>query len=249
MYRQMGLLVKEGRAARPGTLRQCVSAGEALPDATRTLWRSATGIEITDGIGSTELIHIFIASAGADVRPGAIGRVVPGYEACIVDEQMRPLPPGGVGRLAVRGPTGCRYLADPRQANYVQAGWNLTGDTFRMDEDGYFYYQARNDDMIVSAGYNIAGPEVESALLLHPAVAECGVVGVHDDERGQIVKAFVVLKPGFVADAGLTRELQDHVKQTIAPYKYPRAIDYLPALPRTETGKLQRYRLREPAAG
>lgn len=244
MYRQMGMMVREGKSPLPATLRQCVAAGEALPDATRTLWRATTGIEITDGIGSTELIHIFIASSGDDVRPGAIGRVVPGYEACIVDEQMRRLPPGSTGRLAVKGPTGCRYLADPRQANYVQDGWNLTGDTFRMDKDGYFYYQARSDDMIVSAGYNIAGPEVESALMLHPAVAECGVIGAPDDERGQIVKAFVVLKAGFTGGETLTRDLQEHVKRTIAPYKYPRAIEYPAALPRTETGKLQRYKLR-----
>ena len=169
---------------------------------------------------------------------------MPGYRACVMDDAGRPLPPGRVGQLAVKGPTGCRYLADPRQANYVRDGWNYTGDAYLVDEDGYFVFQARSDDMIVSAGYNIAGPEVESALLMHPAVLECGVVGLDDAERGQIVTAFVVLKPGHAADAAMTGELQDFVKRTIAPYKYPRSIRYLPALPRTETGKLQRFRLR-----
>ena len=228
------------------SLGKSVSAGEALPDATRQLWKQATGLEMIDGIGSTELIHIFISAAPSDVRRGAIGRVVPGYEARIVDEDMNTLPPGTVGRLAVRGPTGCRYLADPRQANYVRDGWNLTGDTFSMDEDGYFVYRARSDDMIVSAGYNIAGPEVEAALLTHDAVAEAGVVGVPDAERGAIVKAFVVLEAGHAGDAAMVRALQEHVKSTIAPYKYPRAIEFRDALPRTETGKLQRFRLREP---
>lgn len=227
------------------SLRRCVSAGEALPDATRQLWRQATGIEIIDGIGSTEMIHIFIASSRADVRRGAIGRVVPGYEARVVDDAMRTLAPGQVGRLAVRGPTGCRYLADERQLQYVRDGWNLTGDTFSMDDDGYFFYQARSDDMIVSAGYNIAGPEVESALLEHAAVAECGVVGAPDAERGQIVRAFVVLKPGHAAGEAMAQVLQAHVRETIAPYKYPRSIVFVDALPRTETGKLQRFRLRD----
>jgi len=178
------------------------------------------------------------------VRPGTIGRVVPGYEARVVDDAMNTLPPGQVGRLAVRGPTGCRYLADERQRDYVRDGWNLTGDTFSMDADGYFAFQARSDDMIVSAGYNIAGPEVESALLTHDAVAEAGVIGVADEARGQIVKAFIVLKPGFAAGDAMCRTLQDHVKASIAPYKYPRAIEFREALPRTETGKLQRFRLR-----
>jgi 2-aminobenzoate-CoA ligase len=233
------------------SLRACVSAGEALPDATRQLWKQASGIEMIDGIGSTEMIHIFISSAGADVRRGAIGKVVPGYQAMIVDDEMRPLPPNTVGRLAVRGPTGCRYLADERQRSYVQAGWNLPGDTFLMDEDGYFYYQARSDDMIISAGYNIAGPEVEAALMTHPAVAECGVVGAPDSERGQVVRAYVVLRAGAMerapSSAVLIRELQDHVKQAIAPYKYPRSIIFRSELPRTETGKLQRFRLRDEA--
>ena len=240
-YRQMAALASGFDLS---SLRASVSAGEALPDATRQVWKQATGLEMTDGIGSTEMIHIFISSTGSDVRKGAIGKPVPGYEACIVDEQMRPVPPGTPGRLAVRGPTGCKYLADARQATAVQNGWNLTGDSFLMDADGYLFYQARADDMIISAGYNIAGPEVESALLLHEAVAECGVVGAPDAERGQVVKAFVVLKPGFAADDGMVKTLQDYVKATIAPYKYPRTIQFVDGLPRTETGKLKRYALR-----
>jgi len=230
-------------------VRKCVSAGEALPAATRLGWKEATGIEIIDGIGATEMLHIFISHDEAHARPGATGVAVPGYTACVMDDDGRPVRAGEVGRLAVKGPTGCRYLNDDRQRQYVRDGWNYTGDAYRQDEDGWFVYQARTDDMIVSAGYNIAGPEVESALLLHPAVAECGVVGAPDDERGQIVKAYVVLKPGHAADAATTRALQDFVKQTIAPYKYPRAVDFLEQLPRTETGKLQRFRLREIAAG
>jgi 2-aminobenzoate-CoA ligase len=229
------------------TLRKCVSAGEALPAATRQLWKTATGIEIIDGIGSTELFHIFISHDEAHARPGATGLPVPGYAARVVDDSGRPVPAGVVGRLAVKGPTGCRYLADPRQTQYVKDGWNYTGDAYLIDEAGYFVFQARTDDMIVSAGYNIAGPEVEGALLLHPAVAECGVVGATDEQRGQIVKAYVVLKAGYTADETTTRALQDFVKQTIAPYKYPRAIEYVPSLPRTETGKLQRFKLRQSA--
>jgi 2-aminobenzoate-CoA ligase len=208
------------------------------------LWKEATGIEIIDGIGSTEMIHIFISSPPEAVRRGAIGKVVPGYEARIVDDEMNELPPDTVGKLAVKGPTGCRYLADARQLNYVKKGWNLPGDTFRMDADGYFYYQARSDDMIVSGGYNIAGPEVEAALMMHDAVAECGVIGVPDEARGQIVKAFVVLEPGYTGSEAMAAALQDFVKQAIAPYKYPRAIEFRESLPRTETGKLQRFRLR-----
>lgn len=241
-YRQMAPLAARFDLS---SLRACVSAGEALPDATRELWRQATGIELIDGIGSTEMIHIFISAAGADVRRGAIGKVVPGYQACIVDEAMKPLPPGAIGRLAVRGPTGCRYLDDPRQANYVKQGWNLPGDTFSMDADGYFTYHARSDDMIVSAGYNIAGPEVEAALMQHPAVAECGVVGVPDEARGQVVKAFVVTRHGQTPGPMLVGELQDFVKAAIAPYKYPRQIVFVASLPRTETGKLQRFKLRQ----
>jgi 2-aminobenzoate-CoA ligase len=197
-----------------------------------------------DGIGATEMLHIFIAAIEEEIRPGATGKPVPGYEAKVIDEEGRDLPPGSVGRLAVRGPTGCRYLADERQQKYVQDGWNVTGDTYLMDEDGYFWYQARSDDMIISSGYNIAGPEVEAALLTHPAVAECGVVGAPDDGRGTVVKAYVVLRPDHVPGADLTKALQDHVKQEIAPYKYPRVIEFVDALPRTQTGKLQRFELR-----
>ena len=238
-------LVAYADLLRGSALRQCVSAGEALPAATRTLWREATGIELIDGIGATELLHIFISADEHDARPGATGKAVPGYRACILDDEGRPLPPGQVGRLAVKGPTGCRYLDDERQRQYVQHGWNVTGDAYLMDADGYFVYQARTDDMIVSAGYNIAAPEVEGALLAHPAVAECGVIGVPDEVRGQIVKAFVVLRPGAVAGPALVAELQDFVRQSVAPYKYPRAIRFVAALPRTGTGKIQRFRLRD----
>ena len=249
-YRQMALLLQSGK--HPGataTLRQSVSAGEALPDATRQAWKRATGLEMIDGIGGTEVMHIYISAAGQDVRPGAIGRVVPGFEARIVDGAMQPLPPGQVGRLALRGPTGCRYLADVRQKEFVRNGWNLPGDAFLMDDDGYFFHQARTDDMIVSAGYNIAGPEVESALLQHDAVAECGVVGAPDEERGRVVKAFVVLREGRQASHALVVELQTFVKAAIAPYKYPRQIEFVDVLPRTETGKLQRFRLRAKEEG
>jgi 2-aminobenzoate-CoA ligase len=222
-----------------------VSAGEGLPDATRQLWKEASGIEMLDGIGATEMFHIFISSAGADVRRGAIGKAVPGYQAKVVDDEGRELPRGTVGKLAVIGPTGCRYLDEARQANYVRDGWNYPGDAFLQDADGYFFYQARADDMIITAGYNVGGPEVEDALLKHPAVAECGVIGKPDDERGMIVKAFCVLKPGHEADAAMVKRLQEHVKAMIAPYKYPREIEFVPSLPRTETGKLQRFRLRQ----
>ncbi|MEQ8398721.1 AMP-binding protein [Thalassobaculum sp.] len=226
------------------SLRKCVSAGETLPKPTWDDWFAATGIKMQDGIGATEMLHIFISATLDEIRPGATGKVVPGYQAKVVGPDGAELPPGQIGRLAVRGPTGCRYLADNRQRKYVEDGWNLTGDTYRMDEDGYFWYQARNDDMIVSSGYNIGGPEVEAALLSHPAVAECGVVAQPDPDRGSIVKAYVVLKPGQTADPALTKALQDHVKAEIAPYKYPRSIEYLSALPRTDTGKLKRYELR-----
>jgi 2-aminobenzoate-CoA ligase len=242
-YRSMAA---QGELLRQTPLRRCVSAGEALPAATRALWKEATGIELIDGIGATEMLHIFISADEAHARPGATGKPVPGYRACVVDDAGRPLPPGQVGKLAVKGPTGCRYLADERQKNYVKDGWNLTGDAYLVDDEGYFHYQSRTDDMIVSSGYNIAAPEVEDALLLHPAVAECAVIGVPDDERGQIVKAFVVLRPGFAPGPALVKTLQDFVKQTVAPYKYPRAIEFLENLPRTETGKLQRFRLRSP---
>jgi 2-aminobenzoate-CoA ligase len=234
-------------ALRNSSLRKCVSAGEVLPAATRALWKSATGIELIDGIGATEMLHIFISADEAHARPGATGTAVPGYTACVMGEDGQPLPPGQIGKLAVKGPTGCRYLADDRQAQYVKDGWNYTGDAYLVDDDGYFHYQSRTDDMIVSSGYNIAAPEVEDALLQHPAVAECGVIGVADEERGQIVKAVVVLRAGHVPTDALAKEMQDFVKQNIAPYKYPRALEFATQLPRTETGKLQRYRLRSEA--
>jgi 2-aminobenzoate-CoA ligase len=230
------------------SLKKCVSAGEALPDATRQLFKQATGIELFDGLGATEMIHIFVSHTPERVRRGATGYAIPGYVATVLDDDGQPCPPGVVGRLAVKGPTGCRYLADERQKTYVQKGWNITGDAYLIDEDGYFYYQARTDDMIISAGYNIAGPEVESTLLAHEAVAECGVVGAPDEDRGMIVKAYVVLKPGFKGDKSMAKALQDHVKATIAPYKYPRSIEFRDVLPRTETGKLQRFKLRQEAA-
>lgn len=233
------------RALGVGRLRASVSAGEGLPDATRQLWKQASGIEMLDGIGATEMFHIFLSAAGADVRRGAIGKAVPGYTAKVVDDEGHEVPRGTIGKLAVIGPTGCRYLDDARQQNYVKDGWNYPGDAFLQDADGYFFYQARADDMIITAGYNVGGPEVEDALLQHPAVAECGVIGKPDEERGMIVKAFCVLKPGHAADVAMVRALQEHVKATIAPYKYPREIQFVTALPRTETGKLQRFRLRE----
>ncbi|MEO6031925.1 MAG: AMP-binding protein [Burkholderiaceae bacterium] len=248
-YRAMAAAARERRISAPlgGTLRKCVSAGETLPAATRTLWREATGIEMIDGIGSTEMLHIFISTDEAHARSGATGVPVPGYRACVMDASDQPAATGTIGRLAVKGPTGCRYLDDARQADYVRDGWNYTGDAYLMDADGYFHYQSRTDDMIISSGYNIASPEVEEALLTHPAVAECAVIGVPDEERGQIVKAFVVLRAPHAGDAAMMRALQDHVKATVAPYKYPRAVEFCRALPRTETGKLQRFRLRTPA--
>lgn len=229
------------------SLTTCVSAGEALPAATSDAWHEATGVRIIDGIGSTEMIHVFISARGEDIRPGATGKPVPGYEACILDDTGRPLPPGETGRLAVRGPTGCRYLDDERQANYVQNGWNLTGDVYRQDADGYFWFVARADDMIISSGYNIGAPEVENALLRHPAVAEAAVIGAPDPERGQIVHAFVVPNAGHAPSEALKTELQAFVKSIIAPYKYPRALTFVDALPKTQTGKLQRFRLKETA--
>jgi 2-aminobenzoate-CoA ligase len=243
-YRAMSNLSKDHDLS---SLRKCVSAGEFLPAATRTLWRETTGIELIDGIGATEMLHIFISADEMNARAGATGKPVPGFQACVIDENGEPLPAGQVGRLAVKGPTGCRYLADDRQLNYVQNGWNVTGDAYLIDEDGYFIYQARTDDMIVSSGYNIAGPEVEAALLQHSSIAECAVVGVPDAERGQIVKAFVVLQPDVQVSSELVKELQDFVKQAIAPYKYPRAIEFRDSLPKTQTGKLQRFHLRQEA--
>lgn len=227
------------------SLRACVSAGEALPAAIRAAWKDASGIEMIDGIGATEMLHIFISHKPGEARPGATGKPIPGYEAKIVDLDGNEVPVGQVGRLAVRGPTGCRYLADNRQRNYVKDGWNLTGDAYLKDADGYYFFQSRTDDMIVSAGYNIAGIEVENVLLGHPAVSECAVIGVADGDRGQIVKAFVVLKAGEEACDALCKVLQDHVKATIAPYKYPRSIEFRDVLPKTETGKLQRFKLRD----
>ncbi len=257
LYRQMAPFMKTLMAQRaaltPRTdaqlspsacLRICVSAGEALPDATRQLWKDASGIEILDGIGATEMFHIFISSAGADVRRGAIGKVVPGYTARVVDAAGVEVPRGTVGQLAVIGPTGCKYFNDPRQASYVKAGWNYPGDSFLQDADGYFFYQGRTDDMIITAGYNVGAPEVEDALLSHPAVQACAVVGKPDIERGMIVKAFCVLKPGLTGDDAMVKALQDYVKGEIAPFKYPREVEFVPSLPRTETGKLQRFKLR-----
>jgi 2-aminobenzoate-CoA ligase len=241
-YRAM---IASGRATALRTLRRAVSAGEHLPAATWQAFFDATGVRLIDGIGATEMLHIFISAADEDIRPGSTGRAVPGYTAAVVDDSGEPVPDGQIGRLAVKGPTGCRYLADPRQQVYVQNGWNITGDTFLRDADGWFWYQARSDDMIVSSGYNIAGPEVEEAVLAHPEVAECGVVGVPDEARGQVVKAFVVLAPGVPAGPHKVTELQDFVKARIAPYKYPRQIEFVDELPRTSTGKLQRFRLRQ----
>ena len=244
--RQMAPFIKALVAERGApALRICVSAGEGLPDATRQLWKDASGIEMLDGIGATEMFHIFISSAPGEVRRGAIGKVVPGYRAKVVDDSGAEVPRGTVGKLAVIGPTGCKYMDDARQASYVKAGWNYPGDAFLQDADGYFFYQARTDDMIITAGYNVGAPEVEDALLKHPAVAECGVIGKPDEERGMLVKAFCVLKPGCIGDEAMTRALQDHVKATIAPYKYPREIEFRASLPRTETGKLQRFRLKQ----
>ncbi|CAG4897227.1 AMP-binding protein [Paraburkholderia gardini] len=240
-YRQMAPLLPRFDTS---SLHKSVSAGEALPDSTRALWRGASGIEMIDGIGGTELIHIFVSASEDDARPNAIGRAVPGYVVQVVDDAMQPVPRGTIGKLAVRGPTGCRYLADERQLKFVRDGWNLPGDSVYQDDDGYIFYQARADDMIVSAGYNISGPEVESALMQHEAVAECGVVGAADETRGQIVKAFVVLRPNYAPSDKLVAQLQDFVKNTIAPYKYPRVITFIDALPRTETGKLKRFALR-----
>ena len=229
------------------SLRTCVSAGEALPAATSDAWHEATGVRIIDGIGSTEMIHVFISARGDDIRPGSTGKAVPGYQARIIDADGRPLPPGETGRLAVRGPTGCRYLDDDRQAAYVLDGWNLTGDVYRLDEHGYFWFVARSDDMIISSGYNIGAPEVEHALLRHNAVAEAAVIGAPDPERGQIVQAFVVLSDGHAPSDALRAELQTFVKGVIAPYKYPRGLEFVDTLPKTQTGKLQRFRLKEGA--
>ena len=241
-YRTM---LADARAFDLSSLRKCVSAGETLPASTFDAWLETVGIRLMDGIGSTELLHMFIGCTPDDARPGSTGRVVPGYRAIVVDDEGRAVPTGTVGRLAVAGPTGCRYLDDiDNQLKYVQQGWNLTGDAYRVDEDGYFWYQSRTDDMIVTSGYNVAGPEVENVLLAHASVAECAVVGVPDDARGQVVKAFIVVPAGVAASDALAKELQDYVKSQLAPYKYPRAVEFVPELPRTLTGKIQRFRLR-----
>jgi len=244
-YRAMIAAMDQG--ADLSTLRLAVSAGETLPAPVFEEWTRKTGKPILDGIGSTEMLHIFITNRVSDAVPGATGRPVTGYEAMIVDSDMRELPRDAAGRLAVRGPTGCRYLADKRQNEYVRDGWNLTGDTFVQDTDGRFHFVARADDMIISGGYNIAGPEVEAALLSHADVAECAVVGSPDIQRGQIVTAYIVLRAGIAGDTDCVKRLQDHVKAVIAPYKYPRAIKFIDALPKTQTGKLQRFKLRESA--
>jgi 2-aminobenzoate-CoA ligase len=246
-YRAM--LAAMDRGADLSSLRIAVSAGETLPAAVFEEWTRKTGKPILDGLGSTEMLHIFIGSRVNDAHPGITGRPITGYEAKIVDADMNEVPRGEIGKLAVRGPTGCRYLADKRQTSYVRQGWNLTGDTYMQDEDGQFHFVARADDMIISAGYNIAGPEVEAALLTHSDVGECAVIGIPDEERGHIVAAFVVLKPGIAGDADCVKRLQDHVKATIAPYKYPRAVMFVDALPKTATGKIQRFRLRQKWGG
>lgn len=243
-YRAMLAAMAEG--ADLSSLRAAVSAGETLPAPVYEAWMATTGKPMLDGIGATEMLHIFISNRFGDSFPGCTGRPVTGYRARVVDDDMNEVPRGTVGRLAVQGPTGCRYLADTRQANYVRDGWNLTGDSFVQDEDGYFHFAARSDDMIISSGYNIAGPEVEAALLAHPDVAECAVIGVPDEARGQIVQAHVVLREGVAADGDTVVRLQDHVKAVIAPFKYPRSVVFTDALPKTQTGKIQRFRLREP---
>ncbi|MEM7427934.1 MAG: AMP-binding protein [Pseudomonadota bacterium] len=242
-YRAMLAAMEEG--ADLSSLRCAVSAGETLPAPVYEDWLAKTGKPMLDGIGATELLHIFLTNRFADARPACTGRPVTGYEARIVDDDMNEVPRGTVGKLAVRGPTGCRYLSDARQAGYVRDGWNLTGDAFSQDEDGYFHFAARADDMIISSGYNIAGPEVEAALLAHPDVAECGVIGAPDEERGQIVEAHIVLNEGVARDDETAKRLQDHVKANIAPYKYPRSVKFIDALPKTQTGKVQRFKLRE----
>ncbi|ABC78739.1 AMP-binding protein [Syntrophus aciditrophicus] len=240
-YRQMTPLIPQHNIT---SLKKSVSAGEALSVDTRKKWREATGIEMHDGIGGTELIHIYLAAYPDDYREGSLGKPLPGYRAMLVDEQMNPVPVGETGKLAVKGPTGCRYLADERQKSSVRNGWTITGDAYHQDSDGYYYFHARVDDIIVTSGYNVSSPEVESVLLEHPAVSECGVIGIPDPDRGQVLKAFIVLKPGYTGDESMVKTLQDFVKQNAAPYKYPRVVEFVTALPRTETGKLQRFKLK-----
>lgn len=241
-------ILAAGLADRLAGVRRCVSAGEPLPAAVGQAFHAATGQRLIDGLGATELLHVFVSAADQDIRPGSTGLPVPGFRAAVLDGQGRPVPDGEPGLLAVKGPTGCRYLDDERQLDYVRDGWNVTGDTYVRDGDGYFWFRARNDDMIVSAGYNIAGPEVEQALATHPDVADCAVVGAPDERRGAVVKAYVVLREGVPAGPETARGLQEHVKRTIAPYKYPRAVEFVPELPRTATGKLHRAELRRRAA-
>jgi len=243
-YRAM---LAAGKAAACKNLRRCVSAGEHLPKSVWEDFRQATGLAIIDGIGSTEMLHIFIAAADDDIRPGSTGKAIPGYRATILDQDGNEVPADEPGRLAVQGPTGCRYLSDERQRNYVQHGWNITGDTYVRDADGYYWFQARSDDMIISAGYNIAGPEVEEALLGHPDVLEVAVVGVPNPGRGMIVQAFVVLREGVTPDPAKVTELQEFTKASIAPYKYPRVVEFVSELPKTISGKTQRFRLRQMA--
>jgi 2-aminobenzoate-CoA ligase len=240
-------ILKEGKADLLQGVKKAVSAGEHLPEETWQHVYEKTGLKLIDGIGSTELLHVFISAAGDDIRPGATGRPVPGYRATILDDDGNEVLPGELGRLAVKGPTGCRYLSDERQRSYIVNGWNVTGDTFYRDADGYFYYQARADDMIVSSGYNIGAPEVEAAIDQHPDVEECGVVGRPDPERGTLVCAFIVLREGVTGDDTKRKEIQDFVKSRIAPYKYPRDVRFVDQLPRNPSGKLQHYRLREQA--
>ncbi len=243
MYRTLTGLVADTPVP---SLRICNSAGEFLPKATWDGWYNTTGLPIHDGIGTTEMLHTFIAGRGQAIRPGATGQTIPGFEATVLDEAGHQAPVGKIGRLAVRGPTGCRYMANPdRQASYAVNGWNLTGDSYLLDEDGYFWYQARTDDMIISAGYNISGPEIEAVLMEHRSVADCAVIASPDPQRGQIVKAYIVPSEGHKPDDDLVQALQDYVKSTIAPYKYPRAVEFIDALPRTATGKIQRFVLRQ----
>ena len=241
-YRVMLQAMDEG--ANLSSLRAAVSAGETLPAPIYEDWKAKTGKPMLDGIGATELLHIFISNRFEDHKPSCTGKPVTGYEAKVVNEQGQDVPEGEIGRLAVRGPTGCRYLNDNRQKLYVIDGWNITGDSFSRDSEGYFHFAARNDDMIISSGYNIAGPEVEAALLAHEVVSECAVIGIPDEERGEIVEAHIVLNGEKIGDQTLTKALQDHVKSIIAPYKYPRSIIYKKTLPKTQTGKIQRFRLK-----
>jgi 2-aminobenzoate-CoA ligase len=242
-YRLMIRAMEDG--ADLSSLRAAVSAGETLPAPVYEEWMKKTGKPMLDGIGATEMLHIFVSNRFDDHRPACTGKVVTGYQVKIIDDAGKEQSRGEPGRLAVRGPTGCRYLGGEKQDIYVQNGWNITGDTFVMDKDDYLHFTARNDDMIISSGYNIAGPEIEAALLSHEAVAECGVIGVPDDERGSIVQAHVVLSVGFNPDEAMTNLLQEHVKATIAPFKYPRSIKFIKELPKTATGKVQRFRLGE----